>query len=286
MFTIARGAGSPALEDGFMQYKTKGGQAEAYFSNPEGGRPVGQVIVIHEVWGFTRFIQEACGRLSRQGFRAVAPILYWRDKELFSAKTIREGTKVVWGLSLEERYQHARLEAALRKGRASSEAASMLRILYDKRFRSKLLRDLKSLASSLRKEYPDLRTGAIGFSMGGKLALQLAGSHPGLAACVTYSAEPVLGPTVGKIRSPMLLLYGSEDRFVTRDLPAFVKEAVDKGKELELKMYPSAGHEFFDHTDKRDFRAAAAEDAWETSGGFLRKNLSVNAERDLARGEG
>jgi carboxymethylenebutenolidase len=268
-----------------MEYPAKGGQAVAYFSNPEGGRPLGQVIVIHEVWGFTRFISDACNRISRQGFRAVAPILYWRDKGLFSAETIRQVMKVVWDLSLEERFQRARLEAALKKGRASNEAASMLRILYDRRFRSQLVRDLKSLAGSLRKEYPDLRVGAVGFSMGGKLALQLAGSYPELAACVTYSAEPVLGLTVGKIRSPVLLLYGSEDRFMLRGLPAFVKEAAAKGKELELKMYPSAGHEFFDHTRGRDHRADAAADAWETSNDFLRRNISVDPDGDPREAE-
>jgi carboxymethylenebutenolidase len=266
-----------------MDYPVKGERAEAYFSNPEGGHPVGQVIVVHEVWGFTQFIQQACERLSRQGFRAVAPILYWRHKELFSAETLREGLRAVWNLSIEERYQRARLEAALKKGRLSSEAASMLRILYDKRFRSLLLRDLESLASGLREEHPDLRTGAIGFSLGGKLALQLAGSHPELAACVAYSSEPFLGPTFGKIRSPLLLLYGIEDRFMLKGLPVFVRKAVDKGKELELKLYPSAGHEFFDSTDAKGYRAAAAEDAWRASADFLRRNLAVDVDRGPVR---
>jgi dienelactone hydrolase len=89
----------------------------------------------------------------------------------------------------------------------------------------------------------------------------------------------VLETNFGKIRSPMLLLYGSEDQFMLGGLPAFVKEAVNRGKGLELKIYPSAGHECFDHTDARDYAAAAAEDAWETSAHFLRKNLSVGMDR-------
>lgn len=258
-----------------MEYKGKGGQGEAYLSNPESSSPVGQVIVIHEVWGFTQFIQDVCNRLSREGFRAVAPILYWRHKEVLSAATLREGMKAVWHLSLEERYQRAKLDSALKKGGASSNAASALRILYSQRFRSQLLRDLLALAGIIQKEHPDLRSGTIGFSFGGKLAMQLAAGRPDLAACVCYSAKPVLGPSVGKIRSPLLLLYGSEDRFMLGDLPAFVRSVVDKGKELELKIYPSAGHEFFDHTDKAGFRAAAAEDGWKTSADFLKRNLSV-----------
>lgn len=266
-----------------MRYKTKGGLAEAYLSNPKGGLLLGQVIVIHEVWGFTKFISDACERLSRSGFRAVAPVLYWRNKDLFSAEKVREGMKVVWELSIEERYQRRKLEAALKRGRASSEAASMLRILYDKRFRGLLIGDLRLLAESLREQDPGVRAGAVGFSLGGKLALELAGSHPNLAACVAYSAKTVLGPAVRKIRSPMLLLYGSEDKFTTRDLPGFVKEAVDKGKDLTLRVFPSAGHEFFDHTNKRGFQAAAAEEAWEESVDFLTKRLSVDKDRGVSR---
>jgi carboxymethylenebutenolidase len=272
------------MEDGFVEYLTKGERAKAFFSNPKLGSPVGQAIVIHEVWGFTEFIRDVCERLSQQGFCAAAPVLYWRDEELFSPDRIREGMKAVWGLTLEERYHRTRLDDALRKRRASKETASMLRTMYDRRFRARLLGDLRSLASALMKDRPDLRVGAIGFSLGGKLAIQLAGSFPQLAACVAFSAAPVLGATLGKVRSPILLLYGSEDRFMMRDVPAFVKQAVEKGKELELKVYRTAGHEFFDHTNRREFRPEAAEEAWERSTAFLKKNLSVDVGRDLTKG--
>src|SRR5712664_2017416 len=83
MFTIARGAGPPALEDGFVGYATREGRAEAYRSDPMSGNPLGQVIVVHEVWGLTQAIRDACDRLSGDGILAVAPVLYWRDKRLF-----------------------------------------------------------------------------------------------------------------------------------------------------------------------------------------------------------
>lgn len=271
------------MQDGFVEYLAKGETAKAYCLNPKVSPPLGQVIVVHEVWGFAKHIKDMCGRLSREGFRAVAPILYWRDSVRFSPENIREGMRLVWDLSLEERYRPARLEAALNEGRASSETAAMLRILYEKQFRTTLKLDIVSLARSLREEYPRQRIGAIGFSMGGKLAMQLAADFPGLAACVAYSAEPVDGVTLGKIASPMMLLYGGEDKFMMRDLPAFVNDADKKGKDVSLKTYPSAGHEFFDQTNRRGYRAAAAEDAWGASIDFLRKNLSKGVERGRVR---
>jgi carboxymethylenebutenolidase len=274
-FTIAQAWTNP-VKDGFVEYRSEGRRkGEAYCANPKPGPPLGQVIVIHEVWGFTRFIRDLCDRLSRQGFSAVAPVLFWRDNALFSADRLREGMKAVWGLGLEERFQLARLEAAMRKGRVSSETESMLRMLYDRRFRAKLLRDLLSLERRLSHESPGLRTGVVGFSMGGKLALQLAARAAArIEACVAYSAEPVSGPVLRGIGSPLLLLYGGKDRFMLSGLPDFVKATIANGKDLELKIYRSAGHEFFDETNESGYESVAAIDAWSATVDFLRRRLS------------
>lgn len=265
------------MKDGFVRYLSKGKLAEAYCSNPKNGPSLGQVMVIHEVWGFTRFIKETCGRLSRQGFTAVAPVLYWRKKALFSPGRLRQGMKVVWSLSLEERYEIAKLEAAMKKGKVSRETEEMLRMLYDKGFRGALLGDISALAKHLRRESPGLGMGSIGYSMGGKLALQLAASSHGLAALVAYSAEPIPGAALRKIVAPMLLHYGAEDKFMLRDVPSFVKVATDNGKQLDLKIYDSAGHEFFDDTSGKDYARAAADEAWSATLDFLRTNLSVTS---------
>ena len=272
------------MADGFFEYPADGGRAEAYRADPRSGDAVGQVIVVHEVWGFSGFIKDACGRLAREGFRAVAPVLYWRDKELFSRKRMVEGMKVVWDLSLDERYVSEKLDAALDQGRASPETRSMLTQLYDGGFRTKLQHDLLSLARRLRAEDPKLPMGVVGFSMGGKLALQLSAEFPDVSACVAYSSEPALGGAARKIRSPTLLLYGGEDKFMMRGLPSFVGDLIEGGTELALKAYPSAGHEFFDRSRRREYRVAAAEDAWATAMAFLKKELSVGWEAGAARG--
>jgi carboxymethylenebutenolidase len=249
------------LRDGFFKYETVGGRAEAYVSNPRAGRPVGQVIVVHEVWGFTPFIRRVCERLSQAGFVAVAPLLYWRDKELFSLRTIREGLKLVWDLPLEDRYRAARLTAAIRERRPSREAASMLQVLYDRGFRKNVLQDLDSLSRSLKKESSRSRIAALGFSMGGKMAMQLAAGFPELRACAAYSAQPADRSTLERIRCPVMSFYGNKDTFMTGGLPKFVKDSMSSKTELTLKLYPGAGHEFFDDTSQ-EYREVAAKDAW------------------------
>lgn len=262
------------MEDEFFEYASRGRRAEAYSLNPKAGPTLGQVIVVHEVWGFTGFIRNLCGQLSRQGFRAVAPVLYWRDKALFSPRRLREGMRAVWHLSLEERYELAKLETAIKKGGVPKETEAMLRLLYDARFRGTLFGDLLSLARRLKKDSPELKTAAMGFSMGGKLAMQLTAAADGVSCCIAYSPEPIRGTTLRKIRAPMLMFYGAEDRFMMQNLPDFVKEVIDTKKQLELKIFRSAKHEFFDSTNAREYNQLAATDAWEASVAFLRRNLA------------
>ena len=153
----------------------------------------------------------------------------------------------------------------------------MLRVLYDQAFRRSLLRDLLILARRLRDDDPELAIGALGFSVGGKLAMQLA-EEADAAACVAYSAEPAVGTTRENARARILMIYGSEDHFMIRGLQRFVKELAKRGGELDLKIYPSSGHEFFDPSDKRAYRAGPAEDAWAATVEFLKENLSVDNE--------
>jgi carboxymethylenebutenolidase len=261
------------LKDGFWKYESNGERAEAYCSSPKARRSAGQVIVIHEVWGFTPFIQRVCRRLSQSGFLAVAPLLYWRDKELFSPTTIREGMKVVWGLSLEERFRPAKLAAAMKEKHPSKEAESMLSILYERGFRRRLLQDVTSLANDLKRQSGHTRTGALGFSLGGGLAMQLAASFPELLACVAYSAKPADSGTVKRIQCPVKLFYGKDDAFMIGGLPELVKNFMRHGPELSLNIYPQAGHEFFDETNK-GYRAAAAVDAWKDMIDLFQRKLS------------
>jgi carboxymethylenebutenolidase len=272
------------LADTFVRHQANGGP-RAFIAEPEGRRPVAHVVVIHEVWGLNAFIQGVCRRLAGAGFRAVAPALYWRDEELFSPGRIREGMRAVLDLSLDERYRSERLGVALKKAGASAETERMLRRLYSRRFRAALLRDVRSLAEGMGREAPSLPLGVLGFSMGGKLALQLASTLTQVRACVAYSSEPVLPRGPWTIPGRVLLLYGGDDRFMTRRLPWFVGEALERGVGLEVKTYPSAGHEFFDPADRNAYSEPSAADAWARALGFLRENLTAASGAGRRPGE-
>ena len=60
---------------------------------------------------------------------------------------------------------------------------------------------------------------------------------------------------------------------MTKGVPRFVADALRLGKGLTLKIYQSAGHEFFDRNDVSGYDAEGAEDSWKATTQFLRERL-------------
>jgi len=262
------------LDSGVMKYEAGEGRAEAYFADAGRGAPA--VLVLHEVWGMTPFVRSVCSELAAVGFSAFAPDLYWRDKELFTGRNIREAMEIVWDLPLAERFDADKLSSAVRKGGASPEARTLLAKLYAKSFRSLLSGDVRALARAIGDRSPSI--GVIGYSMGGGFALRLAVGFENLRACVTFSSEPPSGAELAKIHSPMMSFYGSEDRFMAERVPTFVAEALRLGRRLTLQLYPGAGHEFFNKDDV-GYEPVAAADSWAAVIRFLDERLRRTGSR-------
>lgn len=253
----------------YREYEGEGGSGRAYYSGKTADSP--PVIVLHEVWGFTPFIREACDALGEAGFAAVAPLLFWRHQDLFNATAIKAAMASAWDLPLKDRFIPEQLGPFLSAKRAPKEVRSLLTILYDRGFRAELLEDQVSLLRSLSGD--DRSVGVLGFSMGGGLAYRLAGESAVVKACIAFSADPPGKDLIGRISSPILAFYGSEDTFTNRHVPRFVEDVLRLNKGLTLTVYPAAGHEFFDTRNSEGYRSNAAADSWRRTLAFLRRNL-------------
>jgi len=127
--------------------------------------------------------------------------------------------------------------------------------------------------------------GVTGFCMGGQYALMAACTVPGLAACVSFygmlryaqtterkPASPLeLAP---QLACPFLGLFGADDALIpagdVRELGRLLRR---HGKVFQTKVYPGAGHAFFNDTRPDAFRPDAAKDAWRRAVRFLRSHL-------------
>lgn len=122
------------------------------------------------------------------------------------------------------------------------------------------------------------RSYAVGFCFGGRAAF-LQASEPGWPGVVGFygwptrtgpeGRSPVGDARAGRVRCPVLALYGGADPKIGPDQHAAYDEALAAaGVAHETVVYPGAPHGFFDR-HMRD-HAAACEDAWRRVLTFVR----------------
>ena len=125
------------------------------------------------------------------------------------------------------------------------------------------------------------KTGSIGFCMGGGNSFMFATQVPELnAAVVYYGGAPTTGrggppneELLGKIKAPVLGLYGENDGRMAEDVMTTQAVMARLGKQYEAHVYPKTTHSFamFQHIGTN---AASIADAWPRTIAFFKKNLS------------
>ena len=216
------------------------GTMQAYHAAPQhaSSNTPGIVLAMH-VWGMDESMRAAARRLARAGFAVLAPDLYSR----FGAPS---------GDGVNE-YKFVR-----------SFAAKL------KRQRKRYGTDLRIAADSLLKSHPNAKVGILGFSMGGRIALEQLVDHPEIygAASVFYGAMHV-DPTA--IATPIVGSYAAHDEapILAVDVRTFVKAL---GVLNDVRIYPGVKHGFCDET-RSTYAPAEAADAWMRTIAFLRRCL-------------
>ena len=218
-----------------VEFPANGTRTSAYLATPAAGKGPG-VIVIQEWWGLVGHIKSVCDRLAAEGFTALAPDMYH-------------------GQTAGEPDDAQKLFMALNIAQAEKDLRGAARYLLDH--------------SSTRK------LGAVGFCMGGQLALFAATLNPSVGACVNfYGIHPSVKPDYAKLSGPVLGLFAETDAFVTpqvaRDTDAAIRKA---GKQSAIHIYPGVGHAFFNDERPDAYDRAAAADAWKRTLAFFRQHV-------------
>jgi carboxymethylenebutenolidase len=212
---------------------------------PEREDPAPVVLVIHDIHGLGDWTRAAADRLAAAGFIAVAPDFL----------------------------------SGLGPGGGGSEAfadpaatASAIRELSPERVTTGL-NAVRSHASSLGTAAGPVAT--VGFGWGGDRSFDYATRQPALAAAVVYyGASPSDPGALARVESPVLGLYGGDDRRVNATIEAARDELERHRKDFETHVYDGAGHGFLRQVDGRDgANRKAAEKSWPVMLRFLRKHL-------------
>jgi carboxymethylenebutenolidase len=218
-----------------VSFPSNGQSTESYLAVPAAGKGPG-VLVIQEWWGLVGHIKSVCDRFAAAGFSALAP-------DMFHGKTASEPDGA------------GKLFMALNIAQAE--------------------KDLRGAASYLLQHSSTAKLGAVGFCMGGQLALFAATLNPSVGACVDfYGIHPNVKPDYSRLSGPVLGLFAEKDEFVNptaaRALDVAIKGA---GKQSEIHIYPGVAHAFFNDERADVYNKAAAEDAWKRTTDFFRKHL-------------
>ena len=226
-----------------VSYKSGTETVHGILYAPDGKGPFPGIIVIHEWWGLNDWVKEQASKLADQGYVTLAIDLY-RGKV---ATTPNEAHEFMGGVPQD------------RAGRDLQAAFTYLQS-----------------QPNVKKD----RVGAIGWCMGGGYALHLALDQPKLAADVInygvadYASLAKDQSALKKISSPILGIFGQQDRGIPADEVKNFAEQLDKlGKKADITVYPDAGHAFENPNNKDGYRPQDAADAWNKTVSFFTSTL-------------
>jgi carboxymethylenebutenolidase len=225
-----------------VSFASNGGTCEGLFAVPSSGHGPG-VVVIQEWWGVVPHIERVVDRFAEAGFVAMAP-------DLFHGATTTEpdeGMRMMMSLAMDA---------------AAKDIAGAAKFLFE--------HDAGMGAG----------IGAVGFCMGGALALWSATLTPQLIAAVGfYPALPWerMSPDWPNYKGKAALIHCDEDDGTSSD-PGIqqAKAAIESaGGTVTLYDYPGTHHAFFNDDRPEVYDAGAASTAWQRTLEFLSSRLST-----------
>ena len=230
----------PAIVVERVTLRRPDGNVDAYAAYPKRASALtpGIVICMH-IWGVDAQLRDTVRRFAEAGFNCIAPDLYARN-----SPPSGDGTS----------------DIALFK----PFATKLVRAQYDG--------DLRAAALHLTSRSPHGRVGVAGFCMGGHIALvQALDNADVFAACAPfYGAVKDIDPL--EVHVPICGSYGEKDQSIPADDVRAFRNALRVAN--DIRIYPNAGHAFFDDT-RGAYVASAAQDAWKRTIAFFSEQLGL-----------
>jgi carboxymethylenebutenolidase len=213
-----------------VKYKAAGGNKErevsAFVVYPEVKSKVTAVVVIHEIFGMSDWIQSLTDELAEAGYLAIAPDL---------------------------------LSGMGPNGGGTSDVATVSSTAIGVAIRDlppdQITADLNAIAEYVAKlPAANGKVASAGFCWGGGQAFRYATNNPGLkAAFVFYGASPLTGQppaipvdkvALARITAPVYGFYAGNDERINATIPATIEAMKQLNKEYDQVIYEGAGHGF------------------------------------------
>ena len=209
----------------------------AYLATPASNHGRG-ILVIHDEWGLTDFIRDACDRLARAGFVALAP-------DLFRGRTAGD------------RVAAQQLAKELDADRAAKELGSAMLEIHN------------------QSATTGAKIGALGFGMGGQLALLVASRERRLGAVVDFYGEhSEIDPDLTSVGASVLAILADRGEAGPESERHKLESTLRQAQvRASIRVRDGARSGYMDDSRSDVHDAAAAAEGWDDLLAFFRSEL-------------
>jgi carboxymethylenebutenolidase len=214
---------------------TDGGNFKGYLAVPPAGSGPG-IVLLQEIFGVNANMCAVADYYAEEGYVVLAPDLFWRQEP---------GVELGWS------------EADFKRAFT----------LYQQFDVDRAIDDMTASVEALRRR-PECqgKVGSLGFCLGGLLSV-LAAARSGVDCAVGYygvGIEKRLDDAAA-VTVPLALHFGSADTHVLPEAVAAIRERLAGKPNVELHVYPGAGHGF----------AAVGRDAYDKPATMMAHSRSI-----------
>jgi carboxymethylenebutenolidase len=209
-------------------------KVETFVVYPESKAKTPVVLIIHEIFGMTDWVQDLADQLAEAGYIAVAP-------DLLSGMGPNGGRSSSF------------------EGDKAREAVGYLNA-------DQVTADLNAVAD-YGKKLP-ASTGKLfvaGFCWGGGQTFRFATNRPDLAAAFVFYGPPPDKDAMARIKAPVYGFFAGNDARIGAMIPDAVTDMKAAGKTFDPMTYDGAGHGFMragEAPDANDADKKAREESW------------------------
>ena len=211
-----------------------GRKVETFIAYPERSDKAPVIVVIHEIFGMTDWVQEVADEFAAAGYIAVAP-------DLLSGM-------------------------APNGGRTTGFSPEGVREAISKLEPSQITADLNAVADyGLKLPSASGKLFVAGFCWGGGQSFRFATNRSDLSAAFVFYGPPPPTDAMTRIQAPVYGFYGGNDERIGATVPGTINDMKAAGKLYQPVTYEGAGHGFMRAGEAPDATPAnkqARNEAW------------------------
>jgi len=228
----------------WVEVKHDGRTVQTFVVYPESKDKAPVVLIIHEIFGMSDWVQDLADQVAAAGYIAVAP-------DLLSGLGPNGGRSDSF------------------PGDAATEAVSKLNP-------DQVTADLNAAADYAKKiPASNGKLFVAGFCWGGGQTFRFATNRADLSAAFVFYGPPPAKDAMAKIKAPVYGFYAGNDARIDSTIPDTIAAMKTAGKTYEPVTYDGAGHGFMragEAPDANDANKKARSDSWARWKTLLSKN--------------